>query len=487
MQSLAVELNKIQLSFGPKTILDIPHLRVYQWDKIGIVGQNGQGKSTLLNLLAGHFSPDKGRIVRKIAFSYAQQVANPQEQEWQASDQYTKFKVPSSDIETFSGGEETRLKLAQALADYQEGLLLDEPTTHLDQQGIDHLVAELTYYYGTLLIVSHDCYFLDQTVTKIWEVADGQVKEYQGNYTAYERQKEEERLTAMRSQANYQQEKRRLELAVSERQAKATRLAHVSDKQKNRRTQPSRLGGSKQKDTVLKGVQQATKNIQKRIDQLQSGPELSQEVTVKFHQQESLVMHNKFPIMGEGVNLSRGDKHLLVKADFQFPLGQVIGIVGPNGCGKSSLLQHILTNGQGIQLSPKVVFGHFGQLAYRLISQKSILDYLLNQSEYRESVARAVLHNLGFARSDLSKRVDQLSGGECTRLILGELFLKESNVLILDEPTNFIDVKTVKALAYFMENYPGTIIFTSHDRYFVKQVATQIWAFEKQSLIIISR
>lgn len=482
MQELSVEIKKSDLTLGGRLILEIPYLSIYQWDRIGIVGSNGQGKTSLLKLLAGELEPDNGQVIRKSSFGFFQQTTGAIE----GADYslLSKWKVSKGSCEGLSGGEETRQKLAHVLSDYQEGLILDEPTTHLDSEGIELLIEALSYYYGTLVVVSHDRYFLDQTITKIWEVANGHVKEYQGNYSAYHQQKEAESRSALNAQKNYQKEKRRLEEAVAEKQAKAQKMSQVSDKQKKRRIKPSRLGGSKQKDTAVKGIQKAAKGIEKRMSQLAVAAPIIVESSINFRQKEGLKLHNKFPIMGESVTLVRGDKQLLKEADFQFALGEVIALQGPNGCGKSSLLAHILAKDKGIIVSPKVVFGTFEQQAYRLTDSANLVTYLLRGTDYHESLVRAVLHQLDFSQNDLLKRVSDLSGGEKNRLLLGCLFLKESNVLILDEPTNFIDLRTSQALEGFIKGYPCTILLTSLDRYFVERVATQVWQFKDEKLVL---
>ncbi|MBP1041781.1 ABC-F type ribosomal protection protein [Vagococcus sp. BWB3-3] len=483
MQLLSVDLKDVALTLGGQQVLELQQLSIYQGDKIGIVGNNGQGKTTLLNVLRRILQPDKGTVVIKTEFALFEQVTLPEERladyEW-----LSKFKVPKQASSSFSGGEQTRMKLAQLFSDYHEGLLLDEPTTHLDQEGITFLVDELVYYYGTLVVVSHDRYFLDKTVTKIWELANGRVTEYQGNYTAYQLQKEAEEQANLTEQKNNLKEKRRLELAIADKKAKADKLAAVTEKQKKRQIKPSRLGGTKQKDSVVKGIQKSAKAMEKRLSQLAVGPSSQVEKKIIFKQSAELTLHNNYPIMGEGVTLKKGKRLLLDNADFQFSLGEVIVLNGPNGCGKSSLLAHIMSKGQGIVVSPKVMFGNFDQHAYQVVTQETLGSYLAKGTDYPEAIVRSVVHQLGFSQNDLTKRVCDLSGGERTRLILGELFLKESNVLLLDEPTNFIDLASRLALENFINGYPGTILLTSHDRYFVERVGTQNWLFKNQKLVM---
>lgn len=195
-------------------------------------------------------------------------------------------------------------------------------------------------------------------------------------------------------------------------------------------------------------------------------------------------MYNDFPIMGEGVTIQRGNKLLLDEVNFQIPLGKRIGITGPNGSGKSSLLQHILSRGEGVMLSPKVVFSVYHQMDYKFIEGKSMLEYLAQETEYSEPTLRAVLNNLGFDQIRITRPIANLSGGEATRLAIARLFTRPSNVLVLDEPTNFIDVQTIEALETFMLGYGGTILFTSHDRYFMEKMSEQIWEISDRNLFL---
>lgn len=188
MENVLVELKNIEVSYLDRAVLNIPQLAVHQFDRIGIVGKNGAGKSTLLKLLAGQIKPDKGRVTSFADFAYFDQLSAPEagEIDYKLAGQ---LAIPDTEIEHLSGGERTRRKLAHIFSSYYVGLLIDEPATHLDKEGIQFFIDELTYYYGALVLVSHDRYVLDQLVTKIWEIEDGTLTEYTGNYSDYMEQK----------------------------------------------------------------------------------------------------------------------------------------------------------------------------------------------------------------------------------------------------------------------------------------------------------
>lgn len=189
--------------------------------------------------------------------------------------------------------------------------------------------------------------------------------------------------------------------------------------------------------------------------------------------------------MGQSINLYAGDKLLLDNVDFQFPLGKRIAITGDNGTGKSTLLHSILNEAEGMIVSKKVIFSSYKQMDYKLTGSVPVIDYLMKQTDYPENTVRSILNNLGFKQTEILKPVNTLSGGEAIRISMASLFVRPSNVLILDEPTNFIDIQTIEALEGFIKQYPGTIIFTSHDNYFVEKIADQIWKITDKKLSLM--
>lgn len=483
MEKVCLELKNIELSFLDQLVLDIPRLAVHQFDRIGIVGKNGVGKSTLLKLMDGQITPDKGQVNRFADFAYFDQLASPVEREIDY-ELAGKLSIPQTEIEHLSGGEQTRLKLAGIFSTYHEGLLIDEPTTHLDAAGTQFFIEELTYYYGALVLVSHDRYVLDQLVTKIWEVEDGCVTEYTGNYSDYAAQKELQRKQQQEQHEKYVKEKTRLIKAAEEKMKKADKITqangHISKKET--KAKANKMFMTKSKETSQKAVQRAAKAIEQRVEQLEAVEAPEKERTLRFHQSTALQLHNKFPIMADQLTLKAGNKTLLNEASFQFPLGSTIAIVGNNGSGKTTLLRHILQQGEGIIISPKAVIGYYDQMGYQFEKDETVLAFMKERSDYDESKIRAVLHAMNFTGNDLRKRTGDLSGGEAIRLVLCQLFLGRYNVLVLDEPTNFLDVVCIEALERFLKAYEGTVILVSHDRMFIDRVAERIYVIENQQL-----
>jgi macrolide transport system ATP-binding/permease protein len=487
MENVCIELDNIELSFLDRVILNISNLSVYQFDRIGIVGKNGAGKSTLLKLMKGQIKPDKGHVKHFMDFAFFDQLTTPQK----AMKDYElkgKLSIPETEIENFSGGEQTRLKLAQIFSNNHEGLLIDEPTTHLDAEGIQFFIKELSYYYGALIIVSHDRYVLDKLVTKIWEVEDGIVTEYTGNYSDYAAQKELQKRQQQEQHNKYLKEKSRLMKAAEEKMKKAKKIAEANGRmsKKEAKAKANKMFMTKSKDTSQKAVERAAKAIEQRVEKLEVVEAPEEEQIIQFYQPSPLQLHNKFPIMADLLTLKAGEKTLLEEASFQFPLGKTIAITGKNGSGKTTLLRYIFQRGEGITISPKAVIGVYEQMNYQFSKNETVLEFMKDRSDYDVSKIRSVLHSMSFIENDLKKSVLNLSGGEAIRLVLCQLFLGTYNILILDEPTNFLDVFCIEALEQFIKAYEGTVLLVTHDRTFIDKVADCVYAIEDKKLVLKS-
>ncbi len=485
MEKVCFELENIEVTYLDKKILEIERLAVHQFDRIGVVGKNGAGKSTLLKLLAGLIRPSKGKVHSLIDFAYFDQLTTPEKGEIDY-ELIGKLSIPETEVENYSGGEQTRLKLAKLLSNYHEGLLIDEPTTHLDVEGIQFFIDELTYYYGALVLISHDRYVLDQLVTKIWEVEDGVVTEYTGNYSDYINQKAVEKKQQQEQHESYVKEKTRLKKAAQEKMKRAAKITQAGGRIQDTKVKANRMFETKSKGTSQKSVQRAAKALEKRVEQLEEVKAPEEQQIIRFHQSEALQLHNPFPIMADRINLKAGKKSLFKEASFQFPLGKTIAITGKNGAGKTTLLQHILQRGEGLTISPKAVIGYYEQIDYQFTKDETVLESMKDKSDYPESRIRAVLHAMNIKGNDLKKNVYTLSGGEAIRLVLCQLFLGRYNVLVLDEPTNFLDTYSIEALERFLEGYEGTVLLVSHDRTFIKKVADCVLNIEDQKLVLRS-
>ncbi len=482
MEQICFELVDVEVTFLDKELLNIDRLAVHQFDRIGIVGKNGAGKSTLLKLLAGMIQPTKGKVNAHVECGYFAQVEAPQETEADPA-LLGKLHVPVDD-EQLSGGEQTRKKLAQLFTHYYEALLIDEPTTHLDQEAIAFLLDELRYYYGALIIISHDRTVLNELVTTIWEIEDGEVQVYSGNYDEYVKQKQLEREQQSQAYELFLQEKGRLEKAAEEKMQKAKKIAQAGSMSKrDSRAKANRMFETKSKETSQKAVQRAAKAIEQRMERLEEIDPVKEESPFVFPQSKALALHNKFPIVADQLTLHIGDKILLDKASFQLPLGKKIAITGSNGSGKSTLLHHIVNKAPGLIISPKAKFGYFKQMSYQFTGDETVLQFIKSSSDYNEGFIRSVLHSMRFVGTDIRKKINSLSGGEAVRLQLCRLFLGRYNILLLDEPTNFLDLHAIEALERFIQVYEGTILFVTHDQTFMNHVADVTYQMVDKKLI----
>ena len=482
MEQICYELKNIEVTYLDKEILTIERLAVHQFDRIGIVGKNGAGKSTLLKLLAGVLSPTKGIVERYVECGYFEQVEAPRSYEAEPSI-LGKLNVPKVSL-GLSGGEQTKLKLAQLFSYYYEALLIDEPTTHLDKVGISFLHDELKYYYGALVLISHDRALLDELVSIIWEVEDGKVKVYSGNYSNYLEQKNLEREQQILAREQFLKEKSRLEKSAQEKMKMADKIAKTTHMNKEHKAKANRMFETKSKATAQKAIQRTAKAIESRIEKLEVINAVKQDRPIIFRQSKQIELHNKYPIMANGLTVKVGDRVLLDKVSFQLPLGYKIAITGPNGCGKSTLLHHIANQKSDLIISPKARIGFFRQMSYQFTKDETVFQFIKNRSEYDEGFLRTVLHSMQFVGTDLQKSVLDLSGGEAIRLQLCELFLGEYNILLLDEPTNFLDIHTIEALELFIRGYKGTIVFVTHDRDFIKNVADREYKIESNKIVL---
>lgn len=486
MEKICFELKNIELSFLDKEVLKIENLAIHQFDRIGIVGKNGAGKTTLMKLLTGQIEPEKGEVLKVVEFGHFKQMETPEklDSEYDYS-LLGKLNIPQN-LNYLSGGEESRLKLVQLFSRHHEALLLDEPTTHLDSEGTAFVLNELRYYYGALIIISHDRKLLDELVTSIWEVEDGQVNVYTGNYSYYAKQKERERNQQFNAREQFQKEKSRLEKAAQEKMKKAekiTQSGRMSKKESKSKT--NRMFESKSKGTGQKSVHRAAKAIEQRIDQLEEVDPLRIEKSIIFPKQETLELHNPFPIMANQLTLKFEDKVLLDEANFQFPRGKKIAILGPNGSGKSTLLKNIARREEALTISPKAKIGYFQQTSYRFTGDDTLMEYVKKHSDYDEGFLRSVLHTMDFTGTDIQKRLISLSGGEAIRLQLCLLFLGSFNILLLDEPTNFLDLYAIQALETFINGYAGTILLVSHDQVFIENVVDLQYKIDNKKILVI--
>ena len=455
---LIVKAKDIFLEYAGRDILDIEELEIYSYDRIGLVGDNGAGKTSLLKILSGNLTIADADVRRFGSIALIGQLDELDLDAAQDSgEMLSRLNVAGVAQETMSGGEETRAKIASALSQHASAIFADEPTSHLDQDGIRLLVGQLKAFDGALLIVSHDRHFLDQVVDKIWELKDGGISEFWGDYSDYLRQKEEERKAQATRYEEAMRERDRLEAAIEKQRKKARQV----------------------------DAKRKAKDMEKRLEALE-GIEAPDSIrAVRFRQSKALELHSKFPISADDFSLSFGNCMLYDHAKFEIPLGAKVAITGGNGTGKTSLLKAIARRADGINISPKAEIGYFEQTGYKFDARQSAISFMQDGCEYSMTEIRGILASMGIGPRDLTKDVGVLSGGEVIKLLLAKMLLGRYNILLMDEPGNYLDIKSAEALEQMMSAYAGTIVFVSHDKRLVENVADIVYEIKDTKLVKI--
>lgn len=513
---ILLQLNDISKSFDGEDIFTNVDFEIKTGERIGIVGRNGTGKSTLMKLIAGVEDYDHGHIskIKNLTIGYLTQqmtlnseatvfeeMAKPfthlknmeqlikQETDWLAQhgndyesldyqQHMERYESLSSQFEhqdgyqyeskiktilhglnfteadfnrpinDFSGGQKTRLSLAQMLLNNPDLLLLDEPTNHLDMETTQWLEDYLKYFQGAIVIISHDRYFLDKIVTQVYDVALGEVKHYVGNYERFIEQRDQYYQKRMQEYQKQQDEIKRLETFVDKNITRA-----------------STSGMAKSRRKMLEKMERIDKPM---LDARSANMQFSFERNTGND-----VMHINNLLIGYSTPITK-------EINIEITKGDHIAVIGPNGVGKTTLIKTIANKqeklGGSVTFGANLQIGYYDQKQAEFKSNKTILNYLWDQyPNINEKDIRAVLGRFLFVQEDVKKIINDLSGGEKARLQLALLMLQRDNVLILDEPTNHLDIDSKEMLEQALQNFEGTIIFVSHDRYFINQLANKVF------------
>lgn len=513
---ILLQINKLEKSYDGEVIFSDVDFEVKTGERIAIVGRNGAGKTTLMKIIAGVESYDEGNISKgkQVTMGYLTQqmtldsndsvmnemkkpfkdVINIEDKmktltDWLSihADEYDQdiykeklsqyealsnqyelmdgynyeskiktvltgldFKESDFDrqIQSFSGGQKTRLSMAQMLLSEPDLLLLDEPTNHLDMETTEWLENYLTHFKGAIVIISHDRYFLDKIVNQVYDVALGSVKKYVGNYSKFLKERDAHYEKVMAEYERQQSEIKKLETFVEKNITRA-----------------STSGMAKSRRKVLERMERIEKP---RLD--------AKSAQINFEINRAT---------GEDVlkvqNLDIGySKSITPPINLEVKRHDRIAIIGPNGIGKSTLIktiaQKIPTLGGNIVYGSNIQIGYYDQKQAEFTSNMTILDYVWNQYAHMpEKDIRTILGRFLFTQEEVKKVINDLSGGEKARLQLALLMLEKNNVLILDEPTNHLDIDSKEMLEQALQNFEGTLLFVSHDRYFINELANNIF------------
>lgn len=509
---MLIQLNNITKNFVVNEIFSNVKMEINDKDRVAIVGRNGAGKSTLLKIISGELSFDSGErtvsknttigylsqefIVREDLSIYEEMItcfdeiigleANLEKLSYELTpeniekdpglldrfdrlqnevlthkDYHYKSKIESvlygldftkevfdKKISTFSGGEKTRLSMAKLLLSEPDLLILDEPTNHLDMENVAWLENYLSSYNGAIVIVSHDRYFLDKVVNVVYNLEFGKLKKYVGNYSKFLKQYEEDYEKQLKEFTSQQKDIKRLEEFVQKNIARAS---------------TSKMAKSRQK-------------VLDKMELIDNPKKDDKAANIEFNIKEQ---SGRDVLMIENLKVGYDGKQVGNAYNFSVYKGDRIAIVGRNGIGKSTLIKTIAKKQNAISGSvhygSKVSLGYYDQKQAEFESSKTILNELWDEYPLmKEAEVRTVLGRFLFRGDSVLKIVRDLSGGEKARLQLAKLMLEKNNLLVLDEPTNHLDITSKQVLEDALENYEGTIVFVSHDRYFINKIANKV-------------
>lgn len=473
-----ITLNAVHLAYGHHPLLDGADLAIHAHERIGLIGRNGAGKSSLLRLLDGRTQPDDGAIniaghVRVATVEQEPQLDesltieqavmgeyDPDSEDWMRASRVRALidklgLPPDALVSTLSGGMRKRVALISAMADEPSLLLLDEPTNHLDIDGINWLEATLKQWPGSAIVITHDRRFLDAIATRIVELDRGALLSFPGNFSEWQVRKaqwlESQRLENARFDKLLAQEEIWIRKGVEARRTRNEgRVRRLEQLRRERAERRDRQG-----------------NVQLAIDSGQRSGKLVAEL--------------------EHVSKSFGDRCVVKNYSTTIMRGDRIGFIGPNGAGKSTLLKLILgtlaPDSGTVKLGTNLSVAYFDQMRSQLDENATLADVINPGSEWIEigGTRKHVMSYLGdflFAPARAHSPVKSLSGGERARLLLARLFARPANILVLDEPTNDLDIETLELLEELLQDYPGTVLLVSHDRSFLDNVVTQTIASE---------
>ncbi|MCM3241034.1 ABC-F family ATP-binding cassette domain-containing protein [Heyndrickxia oleronia] len=519
---ILLQVQQLTKHFGAELILSNIKLEIQTRDRIALVGRNGAGKSTLLKIISGQLSLDSGEIMKPkdVSIGYLaqntglesslsiwdemltvfkdlqkmetqlreleQKIADPTyydnpDLHQKILSEYDRLQVKFKDsggyqyeadirsvlhglrfdtfdystmIETLSGGQKTRLALAKLLLTKPDVLILDEPTNHLDIDTLSWLEQYLQGYDGAILIVSHDRYFLDKVVNQVYELSRHSIQKFHGNYSQYLVQKAEQYERDFKQYEKQQEEVAKLQDFIQRNLARAS----TTKRAQSRRKQLEKM-------TILDKPLGDEKSANFTFDiERQSGNEVLNLINGAIGYEDNII--------AKGIQLA-------------IKKGDSIALVGPNGVGKSTLLKSIIKKltllSGNISYGSNVTIGYYDQEQANLTSNKTVLNELWDDYPLKdEKEIRTVLGNFLFTGDDVLKTVSSLSGGEKARLALSKLLMQRANFLILDEPTNHLDLDSKEVLENALIDYPGTILFVSHDRYFINRLATKVIELSKE-------
>lgn len=465
-----VMIDKLKKYYSDKLILDIDKFEILENEKIGLVGANGAGKTTLIKALTRQIEIDEGQIYLTSSYSY---ITQSEELDFLLEDNKIKsmLKAPDKLEDYLSGGEKIKLRISNTFKEEKKLIIADEPTANLDKESINILESMLKKYNGAMLLVSHDRNFLDALCNKIVEIDNGKLRVYNGNYTSYTYLKSKEREREKFEFEQYISEKKRLEYAKAKKINSRDSIKKAPKRMGNSEARLHKMGDQRGKKNLDGNV----KAIQSRIDKLEVKEKPKEITKIKICIKDGLEIVSKNLIEINNLTLLVQGKKLLDNVSFKIKRNKKIALLGGNGCGKTTLIKEIIRNNNAsIRTNPKVKIGYFDQSQEILKEDKSILDNIKVSSSFNETFIRINLNLFGFRGDSVYKNVRLLSGGEKVKVALCKIILEDNNFLVLDEPTNYLDIISLQALEEALLNTEKTMLIVSHDRAFIDKVCDYV-------------
>lgn len=454
-------LTNIQKEISGQKLFTIKHLQARQAARIGIVGKNGGGKTTLLRMLTGKDTYYDGEIDLTGSCYLVPQL---------------------KENTTQSGGEQVRAYLNQALKARPEILLLDEPSANLDRANQEWLINKLKRYPGIIVFVTHDRHLLTELATSIWEIENQVYTEYPVNYQTYLEQKEKYIEKKEQAFVQYTQEKKKLEAEIQKRKIKADRMRKPPKGMSSSEARAMSLVGNF--DGKQRKMAATAKSLEHRKESLSEVEKVKKAKTIQLVDQGLPQFNGKTIMRITALDLKVADRLLLKNATFHWSDGERLALIGPNRSGKTTLIKKLLVNDSPeIYVSEKAKIGYFSQDFQTIEMQKTIFDNAKQFSTQPDQVIFDILGAMGFRQEKVLQLADSLSGGERVRLGLVQILVSDSNVLILDEPTNYLDIQALEALERFLNAYQGGVLIVSHDKAFIDQVATRELVIQSKELL----
>lgn len=478
------KLINISYEIDDLTIFEEVNASVQQGDVIGIIGKNGAGKSSLLQIINNELPPSKGHIkwiqedLRIVMVQQETETHEMGDHSILESKLLEKWQVPAHDFSQLSGGEKLKARLAQGFSKEADLLLLDEPTNHLDEQSIKLLTDQIQTYKGTIILVSHDRFFLDAVATKIWSIEGKKLISHKGNYSSYMEARKQKRLAQQREYEKQQKMIERIEGQMTELTSWSQK-AHAESTKQDGYKEYFRVKAKKMDNQVKSKRKRLEKELEKaKVERVEA------EYSVRFFMKANNKLGKRF-LEVKNLSKSFAKRTLFKSATFTIQHGEKVAIVGPNGSGKTTLLNVILGNESyegDVWISPSAKIGYLTQEVFDLPLDQSPEKLFYKETFAERGKVQNLMKHLGFHAAQWAEPIKSMSMGERVKLKLMKYILEEKDVLILDEPTNHLDLPSREQLEDTLTQYNGTMLVVSHDRYLLEKTTNSKLVISEQRI-----